>query len=126
MWGWEIHAPLRCDIGCLSGRNGRKIVAVREKAVFSGFGGLRLVLRLSVEVDSAAPEMNVVAWDTDDALDEKDVVAIRLGYGLEEDDDVAAPDIAVMLKKGPFCRGRQRHAVDEDMVADEQRLFHGR
>ena len=45
--------------------------------------------------------------------------------GLEEDDDVAAVDVAVEGEGHPLGRRSEGDAVDEDVVADEQGLLHG-
>ena len=45
--------------------------------------------------------------------------------GLEEDDDVAAADVAVVDEGRPVRWRRERDAIDQDVVADQQRLLHG-
>ena len=45
--------------------------------------------------------------------------------GLEEDDDVAAADVAVVDEGRPVRGWREGDAVDQDVVADEEGLLHG-
>ena len=89
--------------------------------VGGGHACLRLVLRDAVEVDDAVAEMDVIAGDADGALDEEEV-----GFaGFEEDDDVAAADVAIVGEGRPLCGWGEGDAVYQDMVADEERLDHG-
>ncbi len=92
-------------------------------AVVGGHAGLGLVLGDAVEVDDAVAEVDAVAGDADGALDEEEVG--RFGLGLEEDDDVAALDVAVVDEGRPVGGRGEGDAVDQDVVADEQRLLHG-
>ena len=81
------------------------IVGVHGVAIVDGLGGLWLVLGDTVEVDDAVAEVDVVAGDADGALDQEEVGVA----GLEEDDDVAAADVAVVDKGRPSgFRGRAR------------------
>ena len=83
--------------------------------------GLRLVLRDAVEVDDTVAEVDAIAGDADGALDEEEIGLA----GFEEDDDVAALDVAIEGEWGPFGGRGEGDAVDEDVVADEQGLHHG-
>ncbi len=82
---------------------------------------MRLVLCDAVEVDDAVAEVDAVSGDADGALDEEE---IRLA-GLEEDDDVAAADVAIVGERRPLCGRSEGDAVDQDVIADEQCLHHG-
>ena len=42
----------------------------------------------------------------------------------KENNDVAALRVAVMDQRHPGCSGAERDVVDEQMVADEERVFH--
>ena len=66
----------------------------------------------------------LVAGNTDAAFDQIEVGGF--GVGLEEDDDVAAANIAIVDEGRPERWRRERDAVHQDVVADEQRLLHGR
>jgi hypothetical protein len=124
----KIVGPTGGDL--VAGRRGNagEVVAIGVEgvlrvAVVFGFASVGLVLRDAVEVDDAVAQVEVVAGDADDALDE---VEIRgFGVGLEEDDDVAAFDLAVEDEGRPFCWGGEGDAVDENVIADEQGLLHG-
>ena len=83
--------------------------------------GLGLVLPLAVQVDVALVQVHAIAGDADDALDQEH---IRIA-GLEEDDDVAAVDGAVAHEGRPVRGRRQIDAIDQDVIADEQRVLHG-
>jgi hypothetical protein len=122
----ELISPAGGDVAVGVGGDSRKVVAVGIEGVLGvvvgrGHAGVRLVLGDSVEVDDAVAEMDVIAGDADGALDEEEV---RLA-GLEKDDDVAAPDVAIEGEGGPFCGRGQGDTVYEDVVADEQGLHHG-
>jgi hypothetical protein len=82
--------------------------------------GLQLVLTLAIEVDIALVQMQMVTWNPDHPLDQEHIGIT----GLQEDDDVAAMHGAITHKGRPVRRRRQIHAVDQDMVADEQSLLH--
>ena len=98
-------------------------VGVLGIAVVAGHGGVGLVLRDAVEVEDAVAQMDAVAGKADAALDQIEVGG--LGVGLEEDDDVAAADVAVVDEGRPVGWRRERDAIDQDVVADQQRLLHG-
>jgi hypothetical protein len=118
--GGEIDLPGCGYVAALGWRDGGEIVAIRVEAVGSGLSRLRLVLGCSVEVDDAVGEVDVVAGDSDDSLDEKE---IRLA-GFEEDDDISALDVAVVNEGKPVRGRRQSGAVYDEMIAYEQGLFH--
>ena len=121
----EFVGPAGGDLIVGAGRDGGKVVAIGVEGVLGvvvggGHAGLGLVLRDAVEVDDAVAEMDAVAGNADGALDEEEV-----GFaGFEEDDDVAAADVAIEGEGRPFCRRGEGDAVDEDVVADEERLDH--
>ena len=77
-------------------------VGVLGVAVVAGHLGVGLVLGDAVEVDDAVLEVDAVAGDADAALDEVEVGGF--GVGLEEDDDVAAADVAVVDEGRPVRR----------------------
>src|SRR6266478_8601703 len=119
--GGELVGPACGDLIVGAGRDGGKVVAIGVEGVLGvvvggGHAGLGLVLRDTVEVDDAVAEMEVIAGDADGALDEEEV---RFA-GFEEDDDVAAVDVAVEGEGSPLCRWSEGDAVNEDVVADEQ------
>jgi hypothetical protein len=125
----EFVGPAGGDLTLFHGAWGNigEVVAVGLEgvlgvAVVDGLAGLGLVLGNAVEVDDAVAEVDVVAGDADGALDEEQVGG--LGLGLEEDDDVAAVDVAVEGKGCPFGGGREGDSIDEDVVADEQGADH--
>jgi hypothetical protein len=121
----EFVTPAGGDVAVVVGRNGWEVVAVRIEGVLGivvvdGHACVGLVLCDTVEVDDAVAEVDAVAGNADGAFDEEE---IRLA-GLEEDDDVAALDVAIEGEGRPF-RGRgEGDAVDEDVVADEESLDH--
>ena len=57
--------------------------------------------------------MDAIAGDSYDALDEVEVLAVGLKRGLEEDDDVAAVDVAIMDEFCPAGGRRERDTVNE-------------
>ena len=63
----------------------------------------------------------LVAGDSDGALDEEEVGLA----GLEEDDDVAAVHLAIEGEGCPLGGRSKRDTVDEDVIADKERLDHG-
>jgi len=122
----KLIGPAGGDVAIVVGRDGRKVVAIGIEGVLGvvvvgGHAGVGLVLRDAVEVDDTVAEMDAVAGYADGALNEEE---IRLA-GLEEDDDVAAADIAIEGEGCPLCRRGKGDAVYQDVVADEQRLHHG-
>jgi hypothetical protein len=124
----QFVGPGRGDAVVGTGRNGGKVIAVGVEGVLRisvvyGLAGLRLILRDSVEVDDAVAEMDVVAGDADGAFDEEEVRG--LGVRLEEDDNVAAADVAVVDERGPLRGRSEGDAVYQNVVANEQRLLHG-
>ena len=90
--------------------------------VGGGHAGVGFVLRDAVEVDDSVAEVDVVAGNADGAFDEEEVGLA----GFEEDDDVAATDVAIEDEGRPFCGRREGDAIHQDVVADEQRLDHRR
>ena len=92
--------------------------------------GVRLGLGHAVEDNDAVAQMDVVAGHADEALDQEEVlglaVGVRLGLGdgLDEDDDVAAPRLAVVNQRHPLGGRSERDAVDDKVIADQQRLLH--
>ncbi len=74
--------------------------------------------------------MDVVAGHADEALDQEEVLGLAvgvqfgLGDGLDEDHNVAAPRLAVVHQRHPLGGRSQRDAVDDEVIADQQRLFH--
>ena len=102
----EFVGPAGCDLVVWTGRDGGKVVAVGVEGVLrvvvgDGHSGVGLVLRDTVEIDDAVAEADVVARNADGALDEEEV---RLA-GFEEDDDVAAMDVAVEGEGRPLAGG---------------------
>ena len=83
--------------------------------------GLGLVLPFAVQVDVAFVEVDAIAGDADHALDQEHIRIARL----EEDDDVAAMDGAIAHEGCPVRGRRQVHAIDEDVIANEQSVLHG-
>ena len=83
---------------------------------------VRFVERLAVDVDLLGSELERLAGEPDDALDE---VAVRLVRVLE-DDDVATPDVAHGQQLA--CNRAGRRAEDElvhqQVIADEQVVLH--
>ena len=121
----EFVGPAGGDVAVVVGGDGGKVVAVGIEGVLGivvvdGHAGVWLVLRDAVEVDDAVAEMDAVAGDADGALDEEE---IRLA-GLEEDDDVAALDVAIEGERRPLGWRGEGDAVDEDVVADEEGVDH--
>ena len=121
----EFVGPAGGDVAVVVGGDGGKVVAVGIEGVLGivvvdGHAGVWLVLRDAVEVDDAVAEMDSVAGDADGALDEEE---IRLA-GLEEDDDVAALDVAIEGEGRPLGGRGEGDAVDEDVVADEEGVDH--
>ena len=65
--------------------------------------------------------MNVVPGDTDDALHDIETRCFRR----QEHHDIAKVDVAVGKQRSdPVALGSKLNAIDEDMVADEQRVLH--
>jgi hypothetical protein len=122
----KFVGPTGGDIAIVVGWNCGKVVAVGVEGVLrvtvgGRHAGVRLVLGDSVEVDDAIAEVDVIAGDANGALDEEE---IRLA-GFEEDDDVAASNVAIEGKRRPLCRRSKGDAVHQNVVADEQGLHHG-
>lgn len=122
---WEFVAPAGGDVAIVVGGDGGKVVAVGIEGVLGivvvdGHAGVGLVLRDAVEVDDAVAHVDAVAGDADGAFDEEE---IRLA-GFEEDDDVAAADVAIEGEGRPLGGRGEGDAVDEDVVADEESLDH--
>ncbi len=92
--------------------------------------GFRERLRLAVNVDDTVMQMDVVAGDADEALNQGKILP-RVGAGnivchrLPEDDDVIALWLAVMDEREPVVAGREGEAVDEEVIAYEEGVFHG-
>ena len=92
------------------GRDAGEVVAVEIEgvlgvAVVDGHGGVRLILGDAVEVYDAVAQMDAVAGEADAALDQIEVGG--LGVGLEEDNDVAAADVAMVDEGSPVRWRRQ-------------------
>ena len=88
---------------------------------------VRLRLFLTVDVDDSVVKVDMIAWDSDQALHQIRLWACRRvdGARLDEYDDVAAPGLAIVNERHPFGGRRQGDAVDHEVVADQQRLLHG-
>ena len=91
-------------------------------AVVGGLAGLGFILGDAVQVDDAVAEVDAVAGNADGALDQEEVRAFRVG--LEENNDVATVNGAVVEKRCPEGAGGEGDAVDYDVIADEERLLH--
>src|SRR5581483_10547816 len=89
-FGGDVAAHLRGD--------GGEVVAIRLVIRVGGLAGVGLVQGNAVAVDNAGAEVDVVAGNTHNALDEEQMLAIGLEGGLVEDDDVAALNVAVVNK----------------------------
>ena len=121
----KLVGPTGGDVAVVVWRDGGEVVAVGIEGVLGvvvvgGHAGVGLVLRDTVEVDDAVAEMDAVAGDADGALDEEEI----RHAGLEEDDNVAAANIAIKGEGRPLCRRGERDAVYQDVVADEQGFDH--
>src|SRR5881275_623951 len=88
-----------------------------------GMDDVRFVEFFSIAIDDAIAQAQAIAGKSDDAFH---YVQARLD-GREENDDVTVLYLAVG-KQRPAESGLRRgsHAVNKDMVADQQRLHHGR
>ena len=118
----EADAPTRGNVAAFWRRYCGEVVAIRVVVAVGWFPGLRLILFLSIEEDDAVAQVDAVSGDTYDALDE-----VKIGLArLEEHDDVAALDVAVVNQRHPVGRRSEGDAVDQDVIADEQGLLHGR
>ena len=82
--------------------------------------GLRLVLPLSVQIDIALVQVQMIARDSDDTLDQEH---IRIA-GLEEDDDVPAVHGAIAHKGRPAGGRSEIGAVDQYVIAYEKCVLH--
>src|SRR5260370_5996564 len=96
------------------------VVGMLRVVVIDGLAGLGLILGDAVQIHDAVTQVNPVAGNCDGALHEEE---IRFA-GLEEDDNVSAPDVAVVGEGSPLRGGSQRNPIHQDVVADEQRLDH--
>ena len=87
-----------------------------------GRGRRRMRLRLSHSIDdhNSVAQVEVVAGNGDEALDQKEIRVT----GLEKNDDVAAPGLAIAHQRHPFRGRRKRDAIHDQVIADEQGLFH--
>ncbi len=105
-----------------------KLIAIRvvdmERISIVRHDRVGLILRNAVQVHNAVLQVDLVAGQADAAFDEDEVRL--LGVGLVEDDDVAALNGAVVHNGRPLGGWRQRDAVDNQVVADEQRVLHRR
>ena len=129
----QIHGPQRGVVvagGLLdAGQVRGEIVAVRGIGIFgvaivSGHRGVGLVLGDSVQVHDAVLKVDAVAREPDAALHQVEVGGF--GVRLQKDDDIAAARLAVADEGRPLRGGRERDAVDQHVVADQQRLLHRR
>src|SRR5262249_42124595 len=101
---WHCQLPLVNHVGLVARLHGGKIVAIR-----SVLGGerawlvdhVRFIELLSIAINNAIAQVNVVAGQSDDALDN-----IELGRSWiyrEEDDDVAVVNVAIRNQRtDPF------------------------
>ena len=91
---------------------------------------MRLVLRHAVEDDDAVVQVDVVAGHADETLDEEEVLGlalgVKLGLGdrLDENDDVAAARLAIVNQRHPLGGRSERDAVDNEVIADQERFLH--
>jgi hypothetical protein len=100
--------------------DGREVVTVRN-VVATAMNDVGLVQRLPVTVNDPVFQVNPIAGDADDELHEK-----QSGLGRrDEDDDVATMNAAVGNEREPCGLWRGGNAVNEEVVPDEQRVFHG-
>jgi len=92
-------------------------------------GGSRGIGAATVKLfDEAGAQVDVIAGDADEALDQglvDQLVAHRVRHRLDEDHDIVAPGLAVVNQRHPFGRGREGDAVDQQVVAHQQSLLHG-
>ena len=122
----EIVGPAGSDVVAVGGRDAGKVVAIGAigvlgVAVVHGHASVGFVLGDAVQVDDTVAEMDVVAGDGDGALDQEEV---RLA-GLEEDDDIAALDVAIEDEGCPGGGRSERDTIDQNVIADKQGLLHG-
>src|ERR1700722_15184151 len=114
-------------------RLGRKLVEKLSMVFWRNGVGIGLCLRHPIQDHDAVAQMDMVAGQTDEALDENGVLRLAISIhlieaGLEdrlvEDDNVTAPGLTVMNKGHPLCGRSQIDAVNNQMIANEQRIFH--
>src|SRR5581483_2590269 len=117
--GTHQQPPLRSYIG-FRGRNRRKIIAVRVVVVFADDVGL--IQLLSIAVHNPITQVNAVSGYPHYALYH---VKARLGWR-EKDDDVAVARVTIRnYRSNPVGRRRKNFAINKNMVAYEQGVFHG-
>ena len=81
----KIRSPCSCHAGIRRGRDGRKIVPVRNVFSIVGFGGVRFTLCHPIEIHNAFAQMDMVAGNSDNPLDQKTVLAVGLDLRFVED-----------------------------------------
>ena len=123
----EFVGPAGSDLIVGARWDSGKVVAISVEGVLGvvvrgWHASLGFVLRNTIKIDDAVAKMDSVAGNTNRALDEEEV---RFA-GFEEDDDVAAANVAIEGEGSPLRRRGEGDAVNEDVIADEQRLDHGR
>src|ERR1700721_3252338 len=119
--GPQIHHPVGIDIGIIHGRDRREIVPVRivDVAVVVYVG---LVQGLTVAIYHAVPQMDAVARQADDSLHH-----VKSGLGRrEKHHDIAEMHVTIRKQwTDPGTARGELDAVHENVVADQQRVFHG-
>ena len=93
--GGEVEGPTAVTWRSEGGWNGGEFVVVGVVVGGGGLGGVGLVLGDSVEVEDAVAEVDAVAGDADDALDEDIVLALGLQDRPVEDDGLVAAEFAI-------------------------------
>src|SRR5260221_5499259 len=102
---------------------GREQFIVRRK--FGGAGGVGFLQLRAVDPDGTVMNLDFVAWQADYTFDE--IGLVWFAVGRLEDDDLLALGISPQrnVNVGEWDSGVVTDAAHDEMIADEQRVFHG-
>src|SRR5258708_7140982 len=101
---------------------GREQFIVRRK--FGGAGGVVFLQLRAVDPDGTVMNLDFVAWQADYTFDE--IGLVWFAVGRLEDDDLLALGISPQrnVNVGEWDSGVVTDAAHDEMIADEQRVFH--
>src|SRR5207248_796327 len=118
---WHRQLPFIDHIRLVASGHCRKIIAVWVVRIESGLVAvvhIGLIQLLAITIDDPVSQMNSVARQSDDALD--DVKLRRALINRKKNDDVAMMDLAIRNQRAhPTCARGELHTVHENVVSDE-------
>ena len=115
----HLQPPARVHFGT-NVISGGKIVAVRVKLLALMNGKSGIIDRFSIYKDLSAIQVNAIAWDSNHALHKM----LSWLHGIAKDNDVIAPDLRIRQKGVPDASLSVMDLIDEQIIANKQRLFH--